>query len=56
MNDSSKTYQKLIEENSDPKHKIKELEQSEAESKRVEEALRASEFIYQTMFETYRDQ
>jgi hypothetical protein len=56
MNDPSKSYQKLIEENSEPKHIIKELEQSEAEYKRAEKTLRASEFIDQTMFETCRNQ
>lgn len=37
MQDPSKTYQKLIEENSVLKQKIKELEQSEVKYKQAEE-------------------
>lgn len=39
MNDSSKTFQKLIEENSVLKQKSKKLKQSEVKHKRAEKAL-----------------
>ncbi|HAJ26538.1 MAG TPA: hypothetical protein DCG53_04730 [Syntrophus sp. (in: bacteria)] len=43
MHDPSRTNQKLMEENSSLKQKIKELEHSEAERKRAEKALQDSE-------------
>jgi PAS domain S-box-containing protein len=52
MTNSSRINQGLIEENSLLKQRIREIETSEAERKRVEEALRASELRYQTFFET----
>jgi PAS domain S-box-containing protein len=52
MNDSSRTCQELIKENSLLKRRIKKLEVSERERKESETALRASELMYQTIFET----
>ncbi|MGV8059698.1 MAG: PAS domain S-box protein [Smithellaceae bacterium] len=52
MNDSFRTRQELIEELSILNQKIKELKISEEEHKRAEEAIRASEITYQTIFET----
>ena len=51
MNDQVKTNTELIEEISVLKQKIKELERSESERKRVEEALRASETFLETIIE-----
>jgi two-component system cell cycle sensor histidine kinase/response regulator CckA len=51
MNEQAKTNPELIEEISILMQKIKELEHSEAESKRVEEALRESEERYRNLFE-----
>ena len=52
MHDPSKIYQELLEENSVLRQRIRELEISETEHKRAEEALRAYELRYQTIFET----
>ena len=52
MKDSSKTNQELIAEISVLKKRIQELEQSEAERKRAEEALRESEIKLQAIFDT----
>ncbi|HBH86162.1 MAG TPA: hypothetical protein DDY17_00975, partial [Syntrophaceae bacterium] len=52
MKDPSRTNQELLEKNSFLKHRIRELEQAEADRKRTEETLRASELRYQTIFET----
>jgi PAS domain S-box-containing protein len=52
VKDPSRTNQKLIKENSLLRQRIQELEQAEADRKRTEEALRASEIRYQTIFET----
>ncbi|MEN6320119.1 MAG: PAS domain S-box protein [Syntrophaceae bacterium] len=48
----SRTNQELLEENSFLKQRIQELEQAEVDRKQAEEALRASELRYQTIFET----
>jgi diguanylate cyclase (GGDEF)-like protein/PAS domain S-box-containing protein len=51
MNDQTKTNQELLEENSFLNQRIQELEQSESERKRMEEALRESEEKYRNLFE-----
>ena len=51
MNDISKMYQELIEENAFLKKRIQELEQSETERKQAEEALKVSEEKYRKIFE-----
>jgi PAS domain S-box-containing protein len=51
MTDPSRTNQELLEENSLLKQKIKELEHSETERKRVAEALRKSEENYRQLFD-----
>ncbi|MCX5819457.1 MAG: PAS domain S-box protein, partial [Deltaproteobacteria bacterium] len=50
MNDQAKTNHELIEEISVLKQKIQELEESEAERKQVEKALRESEKKYRSIF------
>jgi two-component system cell cycle sensor histidine kinase/response regulator CckA len=52
MKDPSRTNQELLDEIAILKQRIRELEVFEAEHKRVEEAHRASELRYQTIFET----
>jgi hypothetical protein len=42
MRDHSDAYQELIKENSILKHRIKELEQAESDSRQVESALKES--------------
>ncbi|MCX5816513.1 MAG: PAS domain S-box protein [Proteobacteria bacterium] len=49
MKDPSRTNQELIEEISASKQRIKELEQSESEHKRTEDALKESEERYRTV-------
>jgi diguanylate cyclase (GGDEF)-like protein/PAS domain S-box-containing protein len=49
------TYQKLIEDNSFLKQRIQELEKSEAERMRAEEALRESESRYKRLLESVTD-
>jgi PAS domain S-box-containing protein len=51
MNDQAKTNAELLEENSFLNQRIQELEQSESERKRMEEALRESEESYRNLFE-----
>ena len=51
MTGSSKTNQELLEENSALKQKIKDLEHSAIELKRVEEAFRKSEEDYRHLFD-----
>ncbi len=51
MTDPLRTNQELLEENSALKQKIKELEHSATELKRVEEALRKSEENYRHLFD-----
>jgi two-component system, cell cycle sensor histidine kinase and response regulator CckA len=51
MTDSSRTNQELIQENAFLKQRIRELEQSESERKRTEEALRESQAFYHSLVE-----
>ena len=55
MTDPSRTNQKLIDENALLKQRIQELEHSESERKRAEEALRQSEGKYRTLIENIKD-
>jgi len=55
MNDQVMTYQELIEDNSFLKQRIQELEKSEAERMRAEEALRESEGRYKRLLESVTD-
>src|SRR4030042_5972334 len=55
MKDSSKTNQELIEDISVLQQRIEELEHSEVERKRAEEALRESEAKFRTFFESAND-
>jgi PAS domain S-box-containing protein len=52
MKDQSKTKQELLEENAFLKQRIKELEQSELERKRAEEALRKSQYLFRLILDT----
>ena len=52
MREPSLTKNQLLKENTKLKQRIRALGISEAKSKRAEEALRASELLYQTIFET----
>ncbi len=51
MNDNRKTQEQLIQELEYLRRRIAELEKSETESKRVEEALRASEELFRSYLE-----
>lgn len=53
MKDPSRTTQELLEEISALKQRIRELEQSESEHKRAEEALRISAEKYRILFEFF---
>jgi len=55
MKDPSRTNQELIKEISALKQKIKELEQSESERKRVSEALRESEDYFKAIIQNSSD-
>ena len=55
MHDPSKTYQELIEENASLKQRIKELEKSEAESKKAGEDLQKSEEKYRLLADKIPD-
>ena len=55
MQDSSKTYRELFEENALLMQRIKDLESAETEHKRTEEALRKSEAKIRGMYETIVD-
>jgi len=55
MHDPSKTYQELIEDNASLKQRIKELEKSEAESKKAGEDLQKSEEKYRLLADKIPD-
>ena len=55
MTDPSKTYPELIEENARLKQRIRELEQTESEHKRIEQAYKDSEFKYRSLLEHSSD-
>ena len=55
MNDPARKNQELLEENAVLKQRIQELEKSEAERKRTEEALQISEKRYRRLFESAQD-
>ena len=55
MKERSRTNQELLEENASLKHKIQELELSESERRRAEEALHKSEAKFREIFETIED-
>lgn len=55
MTDSPKTSQELLEENSLLKQRIKELEQSDSNHRRIEESLRESDTKYRLLFNSSVD-
>ena len=55
MEDPSRTNPELIKEISALKHKIKKLEQSKSERKRVSETLRESEEYFRTIIQNSSD-
>jgi diguanylate cyclase (GGDEF)-like protein/PAS domain S-box-containing protein len=55
MKDSSKTKQALTEELASLRRRIGELEQSEVERKKIEEALRESEELFRSLFDRSLD-
>lgn len=55
MHDPSSTIQELLEENASLKQRIQDLEQSETNRIRVEEARQNSEEMFRSLFETSQD-
>ena len=55
MTDKEKTKNQLLEEMTDMRRRLVEMDQSEAERKRIDHALRQSEERYRTILEEMED-